>query len=97
MRLPCLETGLTVQAPYFMIQGFGLDEDTANEATPYMVRGMVAHYAGDETPSPEDLTAVQTYMASTNETVALLGGVLGALWTDLDPPDWEIAFSFDDS
>jgi len=92
-----LETGLTVQAPYFMIQGFGLDEDTANEATPYMVRGMVAHYAGDETPSPEDLTAVQTYMASTNETVALLGGVLGALWTDLDPPDWEIAFSFDDS
>ena len=91
-----LETGLTVQAPYYMIQGFGLDEDTANEVTPYLVRGMVAHYAGDETPTTDDLTAVQTYMASTDESVALLGSVLGSLWTDLDPSDWEISFCFDD-
>lgn len=91
-----LETGLTVLAPYYMTQGFGLDEDTSNEVTPYLVRGMMAHYAGDETPTTDDLAAVQTYMASTDETVALLGRVLGSLWTDLDPSDWEISFSFDD-
>lgn len=91
-----LETGLTVQVPYYMIQGFGIDEDTASELTPYLVRGMVAHYAGDETPTTDDLVAVQTYMASTDETVAMVGSVLGSLWTDLEPSDWEVSFNFDD-
>ena len=91
-----LETGLSVQAPYYLIQGFGLDEETASEVSPYLIRGMIAHYAGDETATTEDLTAVQTYMASTDATLALLGSVLGSLWTDIEPSDWEFSFNFDD-
>ncbi len=91
-----LVNGLTVQAPYYLINGFGLPTETAAEMTSYIVSAMVAHYSGDESPTTEDLTAIATYMADSDSTVAMVGSVLGSLWTDLAPSDLNFGFSLDD-
>ena len=82
-----LVTGLTVQAPYYMTTGFGISQEKAAEMTPDVVKAFTSHYAGDEKPTLEDLGKVQSYMSDSNPTIAMMGGLLGALWTDLPPSD----------
>ena len=91
-----LVSGLTLQAPYFLVNGFGVGEETAAEMTPYLVRGMVAHYSGDESPTTDDLIAVQTYMADSDTAIATVGSILGSLWTDIKPSDTNCSFSLTD-
>ncbi len=91
-----LVNGLTLQAPYYLVNGFGVAEETATEMAPYLVRGMVAHYRGDESPTADDLLAVQTYMADSDATIATVGSILGSLWSDLEPSDTSFSFSLED-
>jgi len=81
-----LVTGLAIQTPSYAT-GFGISREKAEEMTPYLVRGMVAHYAGDESPTEEDTAAVQTYMQDSDPIVAMVGSILHSLWSDLPPSD----------
>ena len=82
-----LETGLGLLAPQYLTGVFGIPEETATEMTPIIVDAFVSHYSGDESPSAEDLAEVQRYAMDENNVVALVGSLLGSVFTDLDPVD----------
>jgi hypothetical protein len=90
-----LFTGLTMQTPSYAM-GFGIAQEKAEEMTPYLVRGMMAHYAGDESPTEEDLTAAQTYMQDSDPIIAMVGSVLNSLWSELPPSDTSPILNLDD-
>ncbi len=65
---------------YVLSASYGLDEETASYLAPYFRDGWMAHYAGDESPSPELLQTIGTFPPP-------LDGALYSIWTDLPPAD----------
>ncbi len=79
-----IETGLNTLATYmFMSEPFELPQENAQYLAPYFAEGFMAHYAGDETPTTEDLIVIEN-VSQQNTTI---GYALGSLWTDLAPAD----------
>ncbi len=73
--------------------GFGLSENDANLIAPSVSNAFKAHYTGDETPTPETLAAIMTYLQSTDPVIRQLGQILYSLWTDLLPADNKITIN----
>lgn len=70
--------------------GFGLPHDQAAAVAPLVAQGIIANYAGDETPSAETQAMIGGLLSSA-EPMHTLGMILGGLWTDLPPvPDNEL-------
>ncbi|MCK5738717.1 metallophosphoesterase, partial [bacterium] len=67
--------------------GYGVPADQATLAVPYIVSAFVAHYAGDETMTPEMAAVVGALMASTDPNDLLVGMILGSLLIDPSPGD----------
>ena len=81
-----LETQLNVQAS-LLLATLGLSQEETDALAPFAADAIVAHYAGDETPSPEVLEVIQTYSQDPDLFIAAIGFLLGSLWTDLPPAD----------
>lgn len=64
---------------------FGVPADEAAFLAPHIARGFVAHYAGDEAPSPQDLGLIQSLKS--NPASVQLGYYVEWIWTDLAPAD----------
>ena len=95
-----LYEGLYGIAMYTLMQpvesgGYGLDQETAQEFAPHFAEAFMAHYAGDESPTPETLGMLSGYISDPNPVVSQLGMWLYALWTDLEPADGDLSFKFD--
>ncbi len=83
-------TGLNSLATYmFMSEPFELPQESAQYLAPYFADGFMAHYAGDENPSSEDLLNIEN-VSQQNTTI---GYALGSLWTDLAPADNEVTIT----
>ena len=83
-------TGGLTRISYYMLQTqYGLPEGEptltfANQ----LAQAFTAHYAGDESPTPETLALIGGYLAHPAGSIENeLGQYLGTLWTDLPPAD----------
>ncbi len=81
-----LYNGLLGITTYQLINDFGLSPAQAADLAPPIAGGFVAHYAGDETPTPE-LLGLIGYLKSLDPVSAQLGYYLEGVWTDLAPED----------
>lgn len=80
-----LNDGLSPLVGYMLKYQFNATDDQVAFATPYVVAGMMAHYAGDETPSATTLTVIQQMLGS--DATKPLGSALYGIWTDIAPKD----------
>jgi len=79
-----LVQGLTGIATYMlMAPPYNVPQEYAVMIAPVFTNAMVAHYAGDETPSAQD----QADMAMVAGIDPVLGAAIGTLWADLNPAD----------
>jgi hypothetical protein len=66
---------------------YSISADQAQQISPWMAEGLVAHYAGDEV-MPADMQAnIQTLRAAPGISTQLAATMLASVWTDLPPPD----------
>ena len=73
--------GLITAPPY------SIAADEAQQISPWMAEGLVAHYAGDEV-MPSDMQAnIQTLRAVPDISTQLAASMLASIWTDLPPAD----------
>jgi len=77
------------------LQFLGVSEEVAAQMKPVAVETLLAHYAGDENPDESSRQLVQGYVASGDLAVALLGGYLESLQTDLAPADNQVGLNMD--
>ena len=68
---------------YVLANMYGVPEPYAGIFAPYFGSGAMAHFAGDETPTPEVLSQIGNVQSLSTQ----LGMVLGTLWTDINTPD----------
>lgn len=66
---------------------YSIATDEAQQISPWLAQGLVAHYAGDEVMPADAQADVQTLMAYPDVASKLAGGMLASVWTDLPPPD----------
>jgi hypothetical protein len=59
----------------------------AQEVSPHMASAMIAHYAGDESPSNDTLDYIRQLQESDSFVEQMLGAGLLAIWTDPEPED----------
>lgn len=79
-----LQAGMTDLAAYMLMNPpYNVPQEYALMMAPSFCNGFMAHYAGDEMPSAQDLEDIQVV----NGINPMLGSALGALWTDLIPAD----------
>lgn len=72
---------------YYALQlKYGVPEPLAQIGAPLFQRAIMAHYAGDESLSAEEMGKIETF-ASYSPDLAILKGALYSLWTDLNPRD----------
>ncbi len=64
-----------------------MSKEEAAEVAPLVIDALVANYAGDESPSADTLATIQGLLSSPDPRLMNLGGLLGAIWTDLAPSD----------
>ncbi|HJX66600.1 MAG TPA: metallophosphoesterase [Polyangia bacterium] len=70
---------------------YSIAADQAQQISPWMAEGLVAHYAGDEL-MPSDMRAnIQSLYTATDYPTKLAGMLLQSVWTDLPPPDNNVA------
>ncbi len=55
-----------------------------------MASGLVAHYEGDETPSPETRNIIEQLKEDLDLRKQMLGYGLDSIWSDLPPRDNDI-------
>jgi metallophosphoesterase superfamily enzyme len=68
---------------YLLPSKYGVPEAVAGKIAPYFRNAIMAHYAGDEKMTPEDVVNV----AFVNLISSDLGNLLKTWWTDLPPSD----------
>ncbi|MGE0085047.1 MAG: hypothetical protein AB7S75_11575 [Desulfococcaceae bacterium] len=95
-----LESGLYDLAYYSLVLpadqgGYGIPAEQAQLIAPMIADAFKAHYAGNENPSAETLTAVSAFLGSSDPVTVLLGQTLSSLWTDLKPDDREVVIGAD--
>jgi 3',5'-cyclic AMP phosphodiesterase CpdA len=72
---------------YYALQAkYGVPEPLAQIGAPLFQKAIMAHYAGDENLSAEEMGNIETF-ASYSPDLAVLRGALYSLWTDLNPKD----------
>jgi len=73
---------------YVLKNMFGLPEEQALIAAPYLVRGYKAYFAGDETITPAERSGIDEYAKTAPSFVV---NILNNIWTDLPPQDNKIS------
>jgi 3',5'-cyclic AMP phosphodiesterase CpdA len=68
-----------------IVNMFGVPRAQAAAVAPLVAQGIVANYAGDETPSTDTQTMIGSLIANPNEPYHSLGLILAGLWFDLPP------------
>jgi len=66
---------------------YAIATDEAQQISPWLAQGLVAHYAGDEVITADAQAEVQTIRAYPDVASQLAAGMLTSVWTDLPPPD----------
>jgi UDP-2,3-diacylglucosamine pyrophosphatase LpxH len=74
--------------------GYGISADLANQASPLLASGFVAHYKGDEKPDAAMLAAITSMVSSPDANTKFLGQSLYSLYTDLLPADNNTTLDF---
>ena len=82
-----LRTGMTNLVDMTLVYQFGVPAAQAQALAPLVSNAWVAHYAGDETPSPVDIYTYSALKASPDPLTQGMGYALQSLWTDLSPSD----------
>jgi len=82
-----LRTGMTNLVGMMLIYQFGVPAAQAQMLAPAVSNAWVAHFAGDETPSPIDVYTYSALEASADPLTQAMGQALQSLWTDLPPKD----------
>jgi hypothetical protein len=70
-----------------LVYQFGVPAAQAQALAPLVSGAWIAHYAGDETPSPVDVYTYSALEASADPLTKAMGYALQSLWTDLPPRD----------
>jgi 3',5'-cyclic AMP phosphodiesterase CpdA len=74
-------------ASLITVPPYSISADQAQQISPWMAEGLVAHYAGDEVMSSDTQADIQTLRATGDIHTALAATMLQSIWTDLPPPD----------
>ncbi|WP_005035941.1 metallophosphoesterase family protein [Holophaga foetida] len=82
-----LYNGLNNQSYTLLTNTYGLDVATATSLAPLMSYGMMAHYAGDESPDATTQATYNSMLSSTDTATRSMGQILYSLWTDKTPAD----------
>jgi UDP-2,3-diacylglucosamine pyrophosphatase LpxH len=72
---------------YMLKYQFGASDAQITMVSPLVVSGLMAHYAGDETPDATTNGIIQQLMTSSDATAQMLGNALYGLWNDQPPKD----------
>lgn len=67
--------------------GYGISALQAALVAPSIANALIAHYSGNETMTSQIQALINTFMASGDQNMNLLGTALTAIWTDLPPDD----------
>jgi len=79
--------GMDDKMASMLIDEFQISQDDALQIAPYMASGMIAHFAGDESPSDRTLTFIANLVADNDAKKKLIGFGLQSIWTDPEPAD----------
>jgi hypothetical protein len=82
-----LRTGMANLVDLTLLYQFGVPAAQAQALAPLVSTAWIAHYAGDETPSPVDFYTYSALEASPDPLTQAMGYALQSLWTDLPPRD----------
>jgi UDP-2,3-diacylglucosamine pyrophosphatase LpxH len=85
-----LEYGLEDTMVESLIDQFKLSQSDAQIYAPHMASGLIAHYEGDESPSPQTRAIIEQLNEDLDLRKQLLGLGLESIWTDLLPGDNDI-------
>ncbi len=85
-----LENGLENTMAESLVDQFLISQSDAQQYAPYMASGLVAHYEGDETPSPETRNIIEQLKEDLDLRKQMLGYGLDSIWSDLPPRDNDI-------
>jgi 3',5'-cyclic AMP phosphodiesterase CpdA len=66
---------------------YSIAADQAQQISPWMAEGLVAHYAGDEVMPSDMQVNIQSLRGSGDIHTQLAATMLESVWTDLPPPD----------
>ncbi|MGB8296315.1 MAG: metallophosphoesterase [Polyangia bacterium] len=66
---------------------YSIDAAEAQQISPWMAEGLVAHYAGDEVMPADAQADIQSLSAAPGISIQLAATMLQSIWTDLPPPD----------
>jgi predicted phosphodiesterase len=80
-----LKNGLTPIVAYILKYQFKLNDDQIASSTPNLITGLMAHYAGDESPDQSTLDYISNLKNTPN--MFNLGNLLSGFWTDFIPKD----------
>jgi len=79
--------GLIAAPPY------SIAADEAQQISPWLAEGLVAHYAGDEVMPSDAQANIQTLRAAPDLSTQLAASMLASVWTDLPPPDNDVTLN----
>ncbi len=82
-----LEKGLDKRMASMLIDQFQISQDDALQIAPYMASGMIAHFAGDESPPEQTLAFIAQLLADDDAKKKMIGFGLQSIWNDLEPED----------
>ncbi|MGD9971893.1 MAG: metallophosphoesterase [Desulfatirhabdiaceae bacterium] len=82
-----LEEDMLLLSQDILVNVFGLDSETAETLAPHVMEAMIAHYAGDEDPTPANRLVIQNCLHNPDPAIRLIGAGLHSVWTDPAPAD----------
>jgi UDP-2,3-diacylglucosamine pyrophosphatase LpxH len=85
-----LEYGLEDTMVESLIDQFQLSQSDAQQFAPHMASGLIAHYEGDESLSPQTRNIIEQLEEDLDLRKQMLGFGLNSIWTDLPPRDNDI-------
>jgi 3',5'-cyclic AMP phosphodiesterase CpdA len=74
-------------ASLITVPPYSISADQAQQISPWMAEGLLAHYVGDEFMSSDTQANIQTLRSTGDIHTALAATMLQSIWTDLPPPD----------
>lgn len=77
----------TTFTSHILSSRFSLDLQQQQILMPSILQALMAHVAGDESPSAEDKMVFKNLMSDPDPVITSIGTALQSLWTDLAPSD----------
>lgn len=74
--------------------GYGIPAQQAALVAPSIASALIAHYSGNEIMTSQIQALINTFLASGDQNMLLLGTALTAIWTDLPPDDLTLEIHF---